>query len=315
MIRNYFIPILALIGALFGLMTVYWSQQAVPIPPILFPPPQSPYRYAIAASGVIEASSQNISIGTPFNEIIEEIFIREGDFVKKGEPLFRLNTQIFEAQLATAKANLELASVDLQDKQKQYSFYQRLKDTKAVSEQVYQQAYYAVVEAEENIKVAQANVEIAATQIARSTIRAPIEGEILQLNIHIGEIAPIIPFISSQSTWKTAANGSLLLMGRVQPMQVRIDIDEEEAWRFERGASATAFVRGNSRIHFPLEFVGLEPYILPKSSFTGATNERVDTRVLQALYQFDKKDLPVYCGQILDIFIDSKPIEDVSGTT
>lgn len=315
MIRKYFIPILAVIGALFGLMTVYWSQQAVPIPPILFPPPESPYRYAIAASGIIEASSQNISIGTPFNEIIEEIFIREGDVVKKGEPLFRLNTQIFEAQLATAKANLELASVDLQDKQKQYSFYQRLKDTKAVSEQVYQQAYYAVVEAEENIKVAQANVEIAATNIARSTVRAPIEGEILQLNIHIGEIAPIIPFISSQSTWKTAANGSLLLMGRVQPMQVRIDIDEEDAWRFERGASATAFVRGNSRIHFPLEFVGLEPYILPKSSFTGATNERVDTRVLQALYQFNKQDLPVYCGQILDIFIDSKPIEDASGTT
>lgn len=311
MFRKYFIPILALAGALFGLVAVYWSQKTVPVPPILFPPPKSPYAHSIAGAGIIEASSQNISIGTPFNEIIEEIFVTEGDQVKAGDPLFRLDIRSLQAQLESAKASVELALVDSQNKQKQYSFYQRLKDTRAVSEQVYQQAYYAFLDAEENVKVAQANVKVVEANIERSTIRAPIDGKILQLNIHVGEIAPIIPFISSQSFWLTAAQGSLLLMGSVEPLQVRINIDEDDAWRYVKGSAATAFVRGNSHIHFPLKFVRIEPYIIPKSSFTGNTTERVDTRVLQVLYSFEKTDLPIYCGQVVDIFIESQPIESL----
>ena len=307
--NKYFIPTLAVLGALFGLFIVYWTQTTVPVPPILFPPPKSPYAHAIAASGIIEASSQNISVGTPFNEIIDKIFVVEGDRVKTGDPLFKLDTQTFESQLAAAKAELELTKVDYLDKQKQYSFYQRLKDTRAASEQNYQLAYYAYLEAEKNVTVAQANVKIAETNIERSTVRAPVDGVILQLNIHIGEIAPIIPFISSQALWQTVAQGSLLLMGAVEPLQVRVDIDEDDAWRFEKGSPATAFVRGNSHIHFPLKFLRIEPYIIPKSSFTGNTTERVDTRVLQVLYNFEKNDLPVYPGQVLDLYIESKPIE------
>ena len=35
----------------------------------------------------------------------------------------------------------------------------------------------------------------------------------------------------------------------------------------------------------------------------------VDTRVLQVLYLFERKDIPVYVGQVLDVFIEAKPIE------
>lgn len=308
MLRKYLLPLVAIAGAVFGLITVYWSEKSTPSPPIAFPPATSPYAHSIAGAGIIEASSQNISIGTPFNEVITKIFVLEGDKVKRGDPLFQLDLRNFEAQLETAKASLKLALVDFEDKQKQYSFYQRLRDKKAVSEQVYQQAYYTMLEAKENVRVAEGNVRQVETNIARSIIRAPVDGEILQVNSHIGEIAPVVPFISAQSTWQTAANGTLLLMGTVNPLQVRIDIDEDDAWRYEPGSKATAFVRGNRNIRFPLTFARVEPYIIPKSSFTGRTVERVDTRVLQVLYQFDKGDLPVYPGQILDIFIEAKPI-------
>lgn len=309
--RKYLLPILAAIGAILGLIVVFWSQKQVPTPPILFPAAQSPYPHSIAAAGIIEASSQNISIGTPFNEIIKKIYVVEGDFVKAGDKLFELDLRIFEAQLATAQETVKLAEIDLEDKKKQFSFYQRLKDTRAVSEQAYQQTYYAYLEAEESLKVAQASLHEVETNIERSIIRAPVDGEILQVNIHVGEIAPVIPFISAQSTWLTAANGTLILMGTVVPLQIRADIDEDDAWRFEKGSNATAFVRGNRNISFPLKFLRTEPYIIPKTSFTGETVERVDTRVLQVLYQFEKRDLPVYPGQILDIFIESKPIQDL----
>ncbi len=302
---KYLPPALAIIGALLGLAIVFWSQKEHPVPSILFPPPVSPYERSIAASGIIEASSQNISVGTPFNEVIEKIYVVEGDFVKAGDLLFQLDLRFFQAQYDAAKAALTNAQVFLEDKRTQYAFYQCLKDPRAVSQQDYQAARYAFLEAEENVKVAEANMAEAEANIERSIIRAPIDGQILQVNIHVGEIAPVVPFISSQSTWLTAAQGTLILMGAVNPLQVRVSIDEEDSWRYRKGAKATAFVRGNSHINFPINFVRVEPYIIPKSSFTGDPVERVDTRVLQALYQFEKGDLPIYAGQVLDIFVDA----------
>ena len=308
MMRKYFAPCLAVAGASFGLLTVYWSQKQTPVPHILFPPPTSPYEHTIAASGLIEASSENISIGTPFTEIVDEVFVKEGDRVEKGAALFRLNTETLQANAREAEASVKAAQTDLDNKRVQYAFYEKLQDKSAASAQMIQQAFYALLEAEEMVKVAEANVAIFQTQITRSIVRAPVAGEILQVNLHVGEIAPVTVLASSQSTWKTQASGSLLLMGSLDPMQVRVYVAEEDAWRLQKGAPATAFVRGNSRISFPLTFVRIEPYLIPKRSFTGSSVERVDTRVLQVLYQFYRKNLPVYPGQIVDVFISANPM-------
>jgi HlyD family secretion protein len=313
MVRKYLLPFLAILGALIALGVVFWSQRTPPTPPIPFPPPRSPFHHAIAGAGLIEASSQNISIGSPFDEVIEKIFVVEGDYVKRGDPIFQLDLRAFVAVAEVASAQISAAVVALENAKVQFSFYQRLKDRRAVSEEAYQQAYYTYLEAEESVKVAEANLFQAEINIQRAIIRAPIDGRILQVNCHVGEIAPIVPFISSQSTWLTAANGTMVLMGSVEPLQVRIDIDEDDLWRYQPGARATAFVRGNSRINFPLTFLRVEPYVIPKSSFTGETIERVDTRVLQVLYNFEKGDLPVYAGQVLDIFIETESAGHFTG--
>jgi hypothetical protein len=52
----------------------------------------------------------------------------------------------------------------------------------------------------------------------------------------------------------------------------------------------------------------VEPFVVPKKSLTGDSTERVDTRVLQGLYSFDPKSLPVYVGQQMDVFIEAAPI-------
>ena len=207
-----------------------------------------------------------------------------------------------------AQAALKEAVTDLEDKTLQYTFYERLQDKHAVSEQVLEQFHYAMLQAKDAVRVAEETLALAQTNVQRSMIRAPTAGKILQVNIHVGEIAPVTPFINAQAVWQTAAQGSLMLMGTVDPLQVRIDIDEADCWRFCPGAHATGFVRGNSHINFPLTFLRVEPYVIPKSSFTGETTERVDTRVLQVLYTFEKKDLPLYVGQVLDIYLEAQPL-------
>jgi hypothetical protein len=72
-------------------------------------------------------------------------------------------------------------------------------------------------------------------------------------------------------------------------------------------APATAHVRGTRQIQTGLKFVRVEPYVIPKRSLTGDSTERVDTRVLQVLYGFERGTLPIYVGQQMDVFIQAPP--------
>ena len=82
-----------------------------------------------------------------------------------------------------------------------------------------------------------------------------------------------------------------------------MDVDEADAWRVRSDSPAIARLRGNPTIAVALSFVRFEPYVLPKRSLTGDTTERVDTRVLQAIYAFRPNDFPGFVGQQVDVFI------------
>ena len=56
-----------------------------------------------------------------------------------------------------------------------------------------------------------------------------------------------------------------------------------------------------------IEFVRFEPYVIPKKSLTGNATERVDTRVLQVIYRFRDRSVPVFNGQQMDVFINVAP--------
>ncbi len=140
---------------------------------------------------------------------------------------------------------------------------------------------------------AQAQLEAIEVEIERLTVRAPIAGKILQLNVRAGEFATAGMLATP-----------LVLMGAVHPLHVRVDIDENDAWRFQEGAAATASVRGNRDIATTLQFEYLEPYVVPKQSLTGAATERVDTRVMQVVFRFERGELPIQVGQQMDVFIE-----------
>ena len=79
---------------------------------------------------------------------------------------------------------------------------------------------------------------------------------------------------------------------------------------YQKGSPAIAYVRGNSSISVPLDFLYIEPYITPKAALTGDNQERIDTRVLQIIYSFERGKLPIYPGQIMDIYIKGIPANE-----
>ena len=144
------------------------------------------------------------------------------------------------------------------------------------------------------VEMAQAQVDQTDTDVRRALVTAPEDGVVLQVNVHRGEYVGTPP------------SQALIVLGAIDDkVHVRVDIDEHDIPRFKKEGAARASLRGTPEISYPLQFVRVEPYVIPKKSLTGDNTERVDTRVLQVIYDLDVKDRPIYVGQQMDVFIDA----------
>jgi len=313
---RYVMPVLAMIGVLGGIAYVVRGSTPPPVAQPVAPPTVAPYRSYIAGSGMLEASTRNVAISTPVGGVVTKVFVKVGDRVRKGEALFRIDGRDLEAQLtvraaaaAAAHAQILEAQASLAQARDQLKRAEGLAPGKAMSlEDLANRRFTEQLDqaklgtARANADSADAQVQETQTNIGRLTIRAPLEGDVLQVNIRPGEYAQtgVLP-------------NALMLLGDTKTLHVRVDIDENDAWRLRPGMPAKAFLRGNSAIAFDLSFAYIEPYVVPKTELTGASSERVDTRVLQVIYSVRKDDLPIYVGQQLDVYIETPSDQTASG--
>lgn len=308
MLPKFTLPILAIIGFSFGVFTVVHSNQPTPIAQPVAQPADSPYPAFIAGAGIIEAQSQNIAIGTPLPGIVQSVAVKVGDKVAAGQILFKLDDREALAELAIRKANIAKAKATVAENEAAVTdsktllhLIESVTDKRAISTEEADRRRNAYLISKARLESAKAQVlqteaELAAVQttLERLVIRAPVAGEVLQVNIRPGEFAQT-----------GLSNLPLLLLGDLEQLHVRVDIDENDAWRFRKESKALAYLRGNRDFKTELTLAYLEPYVIPKKSLTGDSTERVDTRVLQALYSFDRTSIPAYVGQQMDVFIEA----------
>ncbi|WP_395746095.1 efflux RND transporter periplasmic adaptor subunit [Prosthecobacter sp.] len=294
MIRKYLLPILALAGIVLGIaVAIQGAKQVTPAAPVS-QPAHSPYRIFVAGSGLIEASSENIAIGTTVGGVVARIYVQIGSQVKAGEPLFTLDDRTHRAEIALRENAVKVVEAQLADARDELAFNEGLSNTGAVSVEDTNKRRNTVRVVEAQLAQTKAQLSSAMTELEKLTVRAPVDGQVLQLKVHLGEYAPA-----------GILGTPLIMLGNVTPLHVRVDVDEDDAWRIRSGAAATACLRGNKDISTPLKFVRFEPYVLPKRSLTGDSTERVDTRVLQVIFSFTRGDLPLFVGQQMDVFIDA----------
>ena len=306
---KYTLPLLAVAGFVFAAYTVINSNQPTLVAKAVTEPASAPFKAFIAGAGIVEAQSQNIAIGTPLPGIVKTVAVKVGDQVKTGTPLFYLDDRdtratlaIKLADLAKAKADVSAAKATFTDAKSLSDLAEAVTDRRAISTEELLRRRNAMLITKARLEGAQAIVQQAEagvadteTTLSRLIVLAPVDGEVLQVNIRPGEFA--------QAGFLTTP---LLMLGNLDQLHVRVDIDENDAWRFDKNSKAVAYLRGNRRFKVDLSLAYVEPYVVPKKSLTGDSNERVDTRVLQALYQFDRHLLPVYVGQQMDVFIEAR---------
>lgn len=294
MIRKYLFPLLAIVGVIHALRVVAQGSNPPPVQQPLVEPAQPPFAASVAGAGIIEPASENIAVASPIAGVVEDVLVTVGQSVKAGDPLFTVDQRPLKAELAVRTANLAVAKAELADAKRELVLYQKVTDKRAVSEDTMNKRRSAVEVAEARVLQANQSIEAAQIELSRSIVRAPIDGTILQVKVRKGEFAPT-----------QALQSPLMVIGDISAMHVRVDIDENDAWRVKAGAPGRASLRGNPEISVPLTFVRFEPYVIPKKSLTGESSERVDTRVLQIIYRMTESNPAFFVGQLMDVFIDA----------
>ncbi|ALE15507.1 ABC-type export system, membrane fusion protein [Altererythrobacter epoxidivorans] len=265
----------------------------------------------VAGAGVVEPSSEIIDIGTALAGLVTDLRVQPGQFVGRGEVLFVVDDRSARARLSEANAAIGEASAAIREAQtaratagKQLALYREIEDPAAVSraeviraEGDASAAASRLELARARLSAAQAAAASARTELGRLTVRAPIAGEILAVNIRPGE------YVSTMGS----SSPPFIQMGETRPLHVRVDVDEDEANRVDLGKAAQVSPRGAAKDQVEAIFVRAEPLVVPKRSLTNSAQERVDVRVLQLIYALpDSARDKFRVGQQIDAFIPAK---------
>lgn len=249
------------------------------------------YENSVSGVGIIEAYGENINIAPYFDGKVETIYVQAGEKVKKDSPILKIDSVELENEIKVLKTEAQEIKVKLDDAKLQLSDLESISDPRAVNGQDLKRKQANVKLFTAQLNNMQAKISQLQSKINRSIIKAPVNGEILKVNIRKGEYI-----------YATALEPAIL-MGKTDKLQVRVDIDEVNAAKVRPNMEGEMIIKGNNELKTPIHYLRTEPYVTPKKSLSGSNDERVDVRVLQMIYEIEPPKFPIYVGQQVNVFL------------
>lgn len=343
MLTKFGLPIVALALLIFAVKHVSDSHKPAPKVSPSSTPPQTRYDDNVAGAGMVEAQTENISVGSPVSGIVVSVAAKVNQQVESGDELFRLDDRQLQAELkfrkaAAASAQAELTRLEHQPRpeqlrmsqaqvaeaeanlENQRDLFARTRDLAnrkvataedlVTREQTYRAARAQLDHRRADWDMTKAGAweydkEVAAAAVAQAEAQVQqVETEIERLVVRALVPGEVLQVNVRPGEFVAApASQALVVLGNIQQLHVRVDISEYDIHRFNPDAPAEAMPKGQPGIRYPLKLVKIEPYVVPKRSLTGDKSERVDTRVLQVIYALEPSDKRLYVGQQLDVYI------------
>jgi HlyD family secretion protein len=243
----------------------------------------------VSATGKIQPEIE-VKLSSEVSGEIIELPIVEGQQVKKGDLLVRVNPDIYQsslnrsqATLQNVKAGLEQAEATLREAKASYDRNKNLFEKGVISKADWDKsvAAYETAQASRNsayysVQSAGATVKEATDNLNRTTIYAPMSGTISLLNVEIGERV-----VGTQQM----AGTEILRVANLSNMEVEVDVNENDIVKVQIGDSTIVEVDA----YLKKEFKGIVTEIA--NSAAGAltadqvTNFKVKVRILEESYK------------------------------
>lgn len=152
---------------------------------------------------------------------IVAVHFKDGQLVKKGDPLFTIDPRPYEAEVDRAQAQLVAAQARNGYTSTDAARAERLLADNAIAKRDYDEKQNAAREAVANLKAAQAALEAAKINLAYTHITAPVSGRVSRAELTVGNIV------------STGANAPLLTtFVSVSPIYASFDVDEQTYLRY-----------------------------------------------------------------------------------
>ena len=243
----------------------------------------------VSATGKIQPEIE-VKISSEVSGEIIALPIKEGQQVKKGDLLVRINPDLYEsgvnrsvASMSTTKAGLSQADAQVKEAKANYDRNKKLFEKGIISKSEWDRivsAYEVAVANKQSayyqVQSASATVTEAKDNLGRTTIYAPADGTISLLNVELGERV-----LGTQQM----AGTEILRIANLNNMEVEVDVNENDIVKVNIGDSANIEVDA----YLKREFKGIVTSISNSASSTltadQVTNFKVKVRILKESYQ------------------------------
>lgn len=282
---------------------------------------------SVSASGKIQPEVE-VKISSDVSGEIIELNIKEGDLVKKGDILAKINPDIYESNLQRMNASLNSTKANFENSkarliqvkasfinaEQNFNRQKKLFDQGAISQAEFETAKTqyetakADVEATEqtvkaseySIKSSEASLKEAADNLKRTTIFSPVDGKVIKLNVEKGE----------RVVGTTQMTGTeMMVIASSNEMEVNVAVNENDIIRVH--LNDTTLIEVDAYLN--RKFKGIVTEIAHSANTTGVsadqvTNFNVKIRILQDSYK--DLDNPFRRGMSATVEIQTKRVTD-----
>lgn len=190
------------------------SATKVKVIPVLRSNAPMSYEYSGQVIGKGEVKVQSKIAGR-----IVEKYIRGGQRVTEGQPLYKIDARQYEANVLQLQAQLAKSKINLSNERLELDRDQRLYDAGAISEQVLSNQRVKVNAMETDVMAAEASLSKAQEDLVDTVVYAPMSGRLAIDDLAIG-------------TYVTPGSTTLVTIGNNDPIFVQFSISESEYLKF-----------------------------------------------------------------------------------
>lgn len=241
---------------------------------------------SVTASGQVQPVTK-VDVASDISGRIVRLAVKEGEIVKKGQFLLEIDpaqyqaaVQRSEAAVASAKASAAQAKANLLQAQRNYDRSMEIRKTNAalISEESLEQLKTAVEvntalleSANQNADQSAASLREARSNLARTTILAPMSGKVTRLVVEQGETAVPGTFNKDAATLLTIADLSVF--------ETKVKVDETDVARISLGDSAVIQIDAFPDTTFVGKVVEISNSSVKAAATTGSTEQAIDYEV------------------------------------
>lgn len=185
------------------------------------------------AVGTIEPETE-IEIKSIIPGVVDVIFVEEGQFVKKGDPLVEVRPDPTPIELAEAQRSLDRTLIEVRNLENDLERAEKLKDRELLSDREYEQIREQVDDARVREQIGRERLELLESgritigdKLIESVIRAPVDGYILEEMVETGD--PIVPLTSYQE------GTPLMSIAQMENLLFKGTVDEIDVGKIEVG--------------------------------------------------------------------------------